>query len=224
MYNMYLNFSKMHDLAISSIESDQSENSSELDLTPNHNGLIINNSDPVEQITMKIENVANQTFINEEIEQNCKENIDLSAALNNHHHSVSTTNGYTKKEIETPHVDSNELNHYKKLTSEQLHEKFPHNLEFENNWMKTEFTSELLLNLDLKIVKDFSKSDINHNGELNCGKCDDDSDNENDRSESKSEVTICNSPNVAASICNKSATSNETSTDTLVAENGIITR
>lgn len=94
--------------------------------------------------------------------------------------------------------------------------------------MQDGYSNEYLMNYDMKMPKVgegeyYGIGDINHNGEMNFGeqlKCVDD-DSDNDRSESKSEVTLCPSPNVSA--C-RSAKSNETSTDTLVAENGIVTR
>lgn len=105
--------------------------------------------------------------------------------------------------------------------------KFPQKCDKNTtDWIESEITNVLLLNVDLKVSKiDHNKSDINHNGQIGF---EEDSDNENDLSESKSEVTLCNSPNVAAVQSNgktsSSAKSNETSTDTLVAENGIVTR
>lgn len=77
---------------------------------------------------------------------------------------------------------------------------------------------------NIKVNKlEYNKGDINHNGDVkkyeeNC--VEEDSDNE--KSESKSEVTLCASPMIA-NLC-RNAKSNETSTDTLVAENGVISR
>lgn len=77
---------------------------------------------------------------------------------------------------------------------------------------------------NLKVNKiEYSKSDINHNGEVK--KCEEncpEEDSDNEKSESKSEVTLCASPMVV-NVC-RNAKSNETSTDTLVAENGVISR
>lgn len=91
--------------------------------------------------------------------------------------------------------------------------------ELKNNMLRGKFGA-MKLKMDV-----YNKSDINHNGDVkkcdenNCG----DEDSDNEKSESKSEVTLCASPMVVTAAC-RNAKSNETSTDTLVAENAIISR
>lgn len=69
----------------------------------------------------------------------------------------------------------------------------------------------------------YKTADINHNGEIK--KCEEscvEEDSDNEKSESKSEITLCASPKVVTAC--RTGKSNETSTDTLVAENGVISR
>lgn len=93
-------------------------------------------------------------------------------------------------------------------------------IHLSDNCLKYSSTLKMNNKIDL-----FNKnSDINHNGDIKKLLIDNDNcieeDSDNDKSESKSETTLCASPKVVAACRN--AKSNETSTDTLVAENGII--